>query len=83
MSKLGPLPPISDTSLPDGVSKEQWEQSFKECLKGGTTPFPDASLTALSQVAGSSSGGGASEQQQRVDPEGGQKGERPNREVEN
>mmetsp|Transcript_21204 Transcript_21204/g.41461 ORF Transcript_21204/g.41461 Transcript_21204/m.41461 type:complete len:89 (-) Transcript_21204:58-324(-) len=63
MSKLGPLPPIGDTSLPTGVSQETWESSFKEALKqpnieGNSrkgvpfpAPFPDASTTALSRAA--------------------------------
>eukprot|EP00929_Paragymnodinium_shiwhaense_P049669 TRINITY_DN25035_c0_g1_i1.p1 TRINITY_DN25035_c0_g1~~TRINITY_DN25035_c0_g1_i1.p1 ORF type:complete len:104 (-),score=19.18 TRINITY_DN25035_c0_g1_i1:72-383(-) len=52
MSKLGPLPPIGQTSLPEGVTKEAWENSWKESLKGTPNPiaFPDASTCELDKL---------------------------------
>eukprot|EP00928_Gymnodinium_smaydae_P043457 TRINITY_DN29105_c0_g1_i1.p4 TRINITY_DN29105_c0_g1~~TRINITY_DN29105_c0_g1_i1.p4 ORF type:complete len:162 (+),score=54.76 TRINITY_DN29105_c0_g1_i1:88-573(+) len=65
MSSLGPLPPLGATSLPPGVSQEQWEKSFKDAMRGGAeggpgaaaatlgapVAFPDASTCALVGVA--------------------------------
>eukprot|EP00416_Gambierdiscus_australes_P032144 CAMPEP_0171090880 /NCGR_PEP_ID=MMETSP0766_2-20121228/32116_1 /TAXON_ID=439317 /ORGANISM="Gambierdiscus australes, Strain CAWD 149" /LENGTH=72 /DNA_ID=CAMNT_0011548921 /DNA_START=27 /DNA_END=245 /DNA_ORIENTATION=+ len=51
MSRLGPLPPIGQTSLPDGVSQQDWEKQFKSALKGQPVPFPDVSTSALHQLS--------------------------------
>eukprot|EP00435_Cladocopium_sp_Y103_P043431 s510_g12.t1 len=40
---LGPLPDIRETSLPAGVTQEDWEKSFKGALKGDRPAFPDCS----------------------------------------
>mmetsp|Transcript_77180 Transcript_77180/g.174588 ORF Transcript_77180/g.174588 Transcript_77180/m.174588 type:complete len:80 (-) Transcript_77180:107-346(-) len=68
MSSLGPLPPIGQSSLPQGLSQADWEQQFKSSLKGKTTPFPDASTTALSglarELSASKRGGGDAAQGQ-------------------
>mmetsp|Transcript_28659 Transcript_28659/g.85249 ORF Transcript_28659/g.85249 Transcript_28659/m.85249 type:complete len:131 (-) Transcript_28659:61-453(-) len=49
MPGLGPLPSIGDTSLPEGYTRETWEASFKESLKGKPTPFPDLTCTDLGE----------------------------------
>mmetsp|Transcript_67070 Transcript_67070/g.123582 ORF Transcript_67070/g.123582 Transcript_67070/m.123582 type:complete len:163 (-) Transcript_67070:3-491(-) len=51
MSRLGPLPPIGQTSLPETVSVEAWEKSFKDALKGNPISFPDASTSELASLA--------------------------------
>eukprot|EP00913_Durusdinium_trenchii_P028596 g26819.t1 len=40
---LGPLPDIRATSLPEHISQEEWEKSFKGSLKGDRPAFPDCS----------------------------------------
>mmetsp|Transcript_5682 Transcript_5682/g.8918 ORF Transcript_5682/g.8918 Transcript_5682/m.8918 type:complete len:132 (-) Transcript_5682:142-537(-) len=50
MSSLGPLPSISDTSLPPSVSREEWESSFKSALVGKPFEFPDTGTDLLAEL---------------------------------